>query len=191
MRRRVLIKRYSLGLLSTLQKKEDYLQVEKDLLAFQSLLTTKPEIQHFLTTPFLPVKKRLAITQELLDKILSFPLSPKKNRLSSAISARFIRLLVENDRLSLLPEILETLPHLWNEEHDISTFEVASVIPLSSSQKGRLEQKLSRIEGREVALNYKIDPSLIGGLSVKRNNIIYDVSIAGGLARLKEKICEG
>ena len=103
---------------------------------------------------------------------------------------RFLLLLVENTRLMLLPEILECLPALWNEEQGIATFEVSSVIPLNANQKKRLEEKLSQLEKRPVALSYRLDPSLIGGLSIRKGNIVYDASIQGDLERIKQKIAE-
>jgi F-type H+-transporting ATPase subunit delta len=67
---------------------------------------------------------------------------------------------------------------------------VSSVIPLSPSQKDRLEETLSSLEQRSIKLEYRIDPSLIGGLSIRKGNMVYDVSIEGDLERLKQKIVE-
>jgi F-type H+-transporting ATPase subunit delta len=173
------------------QTDDEFSQVKKNLHVFQSFLASRPDIQHYLTTPFLPSKRRLDIAHEILKKSLPSPFSPKNVHSPSAKTARFILLLVENERLVILPEILEALPLIWNEEHDISTFEITSVVPLTSSQKERLEHQLFQLEGRKVSLRYAIDSSLIGGISVRRDNIIYDMSIAGSLSRMKEKITEG
>jgi F-type H+-transporting ATPase subunit delta len=62
---------------------------------------------------------------------------------------------------------------------------------LSESQKERLKAKLERLEQKPVFLEFKTDLSLVGGLSIRRGNIIYDVSIRGNLERLKENIIEG
>jgi F0F1-type ATP synthase delta subunit len=39
-----------------------------------------------------------------------------------------------------------------------------------------------------VSLVFRTDPALVGGLAVKRSNIVYDVSIRGSLNRMKELI---
>jgi ATP synthase F1 delta subunit len=106
-------------------------------------------------------------------------------------TARFISLCVENDRLEFFADILDGLQEHWNEEMGVSTFEVSSVVPLNESQKERLKEKLERLEQKPVFLKFKTDPYLVGGLSIQRGNIIYDVSIRGSLDRLKENIIEG
>ena len=98
---------------------------------------------------------------------------------------------MENNRLELFPDIIESLPEVWNEQKGISTFEVASVVPLTDGQRKKLERKLELLEKRPVLLKYRIVPELVGGFWVKRGNIVYDVSIKGNLMKLKEKISEG
>jgi F-type H+-transporting ATPase subunit delta len=104
---------------------------------------------------------------------------------------RYILLLVENGRIELLAEILESFPIMWNEQRGVHTFEVASVVPLTNSQKELLEKKLELLEKAPVILKYRIDPELIGGLWIRKGNIVYDVSIKGSLMKLKEQIMKG
>ena len=61
----------------------------------------------------------------------------------------------------------------------------------ASQQKKRLQEKLEHLENAPVALRYKNDPALIGGLSLRKGNIVYDVSLRGNLERLLEQITEG
>jgi len=112
-----------------------------------------------------------------------------KGKWSEKIS-RFVMLLIENDRLGLLPDILESLPIMWNEKRGISTIEVSSAVPLEEGQKKKLKEKLEILERRPVFLKYRIDPTLVGGIFLRKGNIVYDVSIKGSLESLKEKIIE-
>jgi len=180
MRNRVLVKRYSQGLVNAVHDEEEFAAILKELRDFLELLEAQPKLKVVLQSRFLPLKKKEDLLNEVLQT-LSF--RPK--------TARFIGLCVDNDRLEFLPEILGFLPELWNEEKGISTFEVFSVVPLSEAQKEKLKQKLEGLEQRPVFLKYASDPSLVGGLSIRRGNIVYDVSIRGNLDRLKEKIIEG
>jgi F-type H+-transporting ATPase subunit delta len=137
-------------------------------------------LREVLYSPFLPLGKKRDLLQEIVD-CLSF--QPKNKR--------FVLLLVENERFELFSDILVSLPDLWNELNNIATFEVSSVIPLTNGQKTKLEEKLSQIEKKPVFLKFKEDPTLLGGISVRRGNVIYDASIRGNLERLKEIIIEG
>jgi F-type H+-transporting ATPase subunit delta len=103
-------------------------------------------------------------------------------------AGRLVGLLLEHERLPLLADIVAAAPEAWNERQGVLSFEVASVIPLTAAQQGRLAERLEAMEGRPVRLNYRIDPALIGGLTLRRGHIIYDASLRGGLQRLKDEI---
>ena len=180
MKKRILIKRYSQGLVNAIGDEEEFTAIQKELRNFLNLLESREELKEILQSPFLPLTKKKDLADELL-KTLSY--RPK--------TARFISLCVENDRLEFLPEILEFLPELWNEEKGVSTFEISSVVPLNKTQKEVLKKKLEVLEKKPVFLKYTSDPSLVGGLSIRHGNIVYDVSIRGNLDRLKENIIEG
>ncbi len=180
MKNRILVKRYSQGLVNAIRDEEEFASIHKELCNFLGLLESQEKLKEALQSPFLAVKKKKDITAEVLST-LSY--SPK--------TTRFISLCVAKDRLEFFPEILEFLPDLWNEEMGVSTFEVSSVVPLNEDQKEKLKAKLERLERKPVFLKYKSDPSLVGGLSVRRGNVVYDISIRGNLDRLKENIIEG
>lgn len=180
MKHRVLVKRYSQGLVNAIRDEEEFAAIHEELHHFLGLLESQEKLKQVLQSPFLPLSKKKALTDELL-RALSY--MPK--------TERFISLCVENDRLEFLADILDFLPEHWNEEKGVSTFEVSSVVPLSESQKERLKVKLKQLEQKPVSLKFRTDSSLVGGLSIRRGNIIYDVSIRGNLDRLKEKIIEG
>jgi F0F1-type ATP synthase delta subunit len=73
----------------------------------------------------------------------------------------------------------------------VATFEVSSVVPLADSQKQRLQAELERLEGRPVFLRYSIDPALVAGFALQKGNVIYDASLRGHLAKIKQTISEG
>ncbi len=180
MKQRVLVKRYSQGLISAIGDEEEFAAIHGELRHFLDLLESREQLKEVLQSPFLPLTKKKDLIDELL-RTLSY--SPK--------TARFIGVCVENDRLEFFADILDYLPEHWNEEKGVSTFEVSSVVPLSDSQKERLQKKLERLEHKPVFLKFQTDPDLVGGLSIRRGNLVYDISIRGNLDRLKENIIEG
>lgn len=179
MKSQTLVRRYAQGLVNSTKSEEEFDSLYAELTEFDEFLSSHPELQKTLQSPFLPATKKKEIAAQILER------STVGDK-----SERFLLLLAENGRLLLLPKILEYLPVLWNEEQGIATFEVSSVIPLSPDQKRRLEEKLAQFEKRPVALSYKLDRSLIGGFSIRKGNIVYDASIQGDLERLKQKIVE-
>ena len=180
MRAQILTKRYAQGLVSSIKDEEEYEILTHQLIGFRDLLTTHEELNAALTSPFLPLTKKMQMAQEVLEA----------GGLEGKIR-RFILLLVENSRLELLMEIVDLFPLLWHEKQGIATIEVASASPLSEDQKTKLREKLEILEGRPVSLKYEIAAELIGGLYLKKGNIVYDVSVKGSLENLKERISEG
>ena len=180
MKNQALIKRYAHGLLSTLKGEKEYGIIYRELKEFSNLLAAREKLYDLLTRPLLPVSRKKKIAEGILSK------SSMQQK-----TTRFILLLIENDRLELLSGIIEFLPDLWNKEKGIVTYEVLSVVPLTDSQEKKLQDKLEHIENKPVALKYKKDPSLIGGISLRKGNIVYDVSIKGDLERLREQIIKG
>jgi len=180
MKTHLLIKRYTQGLVEALKGEKEFLTLSRELSDFSELLLSHKKLLEALSNPILAKDKRIQIIKDILTK----------KRLSKKTS-RFIFVLAEHNRLELLPEILELLPLLWNEKKGVFTYEVFSAVPLKESQKKKLEKKLESLEKGPVFLKCSIDPELIGGLSVRKGNIVYDISLRGSLSKMKEKIVEG
>jgi F-type H+-transporting ATPase subunit delta len=180
MKNPTLVKRYAVGLVGALRDETEFALVHGELLAFQALFKTNPELTKVLESPFVPSKKKNQIITNILA---ASPLSVK--------TVRFLGLLVEHGRLDILEEVLLEAPLLWKEKQGTQTFDVSSAFSLTPQQKERLQAELERREGKPVFLDYRIDPDLLGGLSLRKGNVIYDVSIQGRLAKLKEKMAEG
>ncbi len=154
--------------------------VQSDLAGFLEVYQARKDLKDALTSPFIDIRRREA----MLEAVLMAAGAGEK-------TIRFMRLLQEHKRLALLGEIAAALPEAWNEKLGILTFEVSSVVPLTDGQRARLRQELEAAEGRPVRLSYRLDPSLVGGLSLKRGNIVYDVSVQGSLDKIREKIQQG
>ncbi len=180
MKSQLLLNKYTLGLAGALKSEPEYLAVVAELHEFDRLSRENAELRDVLESPVLPDRKKSEIVGSLLAATTFMPKS-----------SRFILLLMEHGRLELLGGILDYLPIVWNEKRGIRTFEVSSVVPLTQSQKTRLEKELERLERTPVRVSYKIDRGLIGGLALKKGNLVYDASLKGSLLDLKEKISEG
>jgi len=180
MKNQVLLRRYTQGLIHAIKDQAEFESMNRDLHTVLELLDSQPRLNETLRSPFLPVSKKMDVFRSILEKV---GLDPKV--------IRFLLLLVENGRMELFSDILTYMPIQWNEEQGIVTFEVSSVININPAQKKLLADKLAELEKRQVSLTYKTDPSLIGGLSIRKGNIVYDISIEGSLNKLKEKIIKG
>jgi F-type H+-transporting ATPase subunit delta len=100
----------------------------------------------------------------------------------------FVRLLAENKRLVLLPEIAELYEALKaNEERSIDV-EVTTAFKISSEIAERLANSLKTRLERDVNLETSVDQSLIGGAVIRAGDMVIDSSVRGKLTKLVESI---
>lgn len=180
MKNPVLVKRYTQGLVGALKDEAEFVAASRELVEFQDLLSGHGALKETLANPFVAARKKAQVIRDVLARS---GFSDK--------TSRFILLLLEHGRLDLLGDTMEVLPIIWNERRGVATFEVRSVVTLAESQKQRLQAELERLEGRPVFLRYSIDPALVAGFALQKGNVIYDASVRGYLAKIKETISEG
>lgn len=96
----------------------------------------------------------------------------------------FIKVLIENRRLSLLPEIAAQYELYRAEAERTITAEVVSAFPVSNEQQAKIAAALKKRLGREVSLNCTVDEALLGGAIIRAGDLVIDGSITGQLTKL-------
>jgi len=93
------------------------------------------------------------------------------------ITARFIGVLAENGRLGELRNVIRLVRQLALGHRGETTAEVTSAHPLNDRQVAELKAKLRTRVGRDVTIDAKVDPTLLGGLVVRLGSQMIDASI--------------
>lgn len=96
---------------------------------------------------------------------------------TDALTKNFLGVLAQNRRLSQLPAIIRAYETLLSNHKGEVRAEVTSAHPLDAGQITALQQNLRTRVGREVALDAKVDPAILGGLVVKIGSQMIDSSI--------------
>ena len=100
----------------------------------------------------------------------------------------FVRLLVQNDRLSLLPEVAELFQYYLERDSQSLTVDVYSAVPLSDAQKQNMTAALSKRTGKEISLQTHIDESLMGGARIHCGDLVIDGTLRGKVERMKSEL---
>lgn len=95
-----------------------------------------------------------------------------------------VRVLAENRRLALVPELRLHYEACRAEEEKLVHAEVTSAFPLTDEQRDRIAAALRKRLGREVELTYTTDESLIGGAVIRAGDLVIDGSVAAHVDRL-------
>ncbi len=102
----------------------------------------------------------------------------------SAEQQNFVRLLVDNERLQVLPEIRELYVELKNGQEGVQEADIASAFPLDDATLKNLVADLeSRFKCR-IQAKVSLDPELIGGVRIAVGDQVIDASVRGKLASM-------
>ena len=96
----------------------------------------------------------------------------------------FVRVLAENKRLDVMPEIADLYELKRAEAESTIEAEVTSATPMSEAQQAQLVAALKKRLGREVTLVTRTDDSIIGGAIVRAGDLVIDASVTGQLEKL-------
>jgi len=95
-----------------------------------------------------------------------------------------LRLMAENRRLPLLPEVANIFDGLRAEIENRVDVILAAAAPVDAAQQDKIAGALKRRLGREVNLEFKLDESLIGGARLQADDLVIDGSVRTGLEKL-------
>jgi len=97
----------------------------------------------------------------------------------------FVSMLVENGRLSLLPEIEQQFRELKNAFESTADAQIVSAFPMSDDQVRDLVVALEKKFGRKLNASVSVDASLIGGVRVTVGDEVLDSSVSARLEHMQ------
>lgn len=180
MTNRAAARRYAQALFDVSVKEADPSQVGQELDAFAALVASHADLGRALTNPAVPAARKRAVVTALLDRSAVSP-----------VLAKLLLLVAERDRLVLLGEIAASYRERLLDHQQVVRAEVTSAVPLPDDRVATLRQSLARVTGREVRLEARVDPSILGGVVTKVGSVVFDGSVTGQLARLKARLVQG
>ena len=133
---------------------------------------TYPEIRNVISSPRV-VKAQLG---DLLSDVLGGKLKPQQ--------MNFIKVLAENQRLLLLPEIASIFEVLKSEAEKSVNVEVDSAFELSAAQQEKIVSSLKKRMGREIKLTCKVNKELLGGVVIRAGDKVIDGSARTRLSEM-------
>lgn len=102
----------------------------------------------------------------------------------SAEQQNFVRLLVDNERLQVLPEIRDLYVELKNGQEGVQEADIASAFPLDDATLKNLVADLEARFKCKIQAKVSLDPELIGGVRIAVGDQVIDASVRGKLASM-------
>jgi len=151
-------------------------EVEDELFRFARAYTASEELRLALTDPNLPVDRKVAVIQDLLE------------RKALAVSQALVLAVVVVGRAGELEQIVDKFVELAVAERAHEVAEVRSAVPLSDEDVERLRQALSQATRKNVEVKVVVDPDVMGGIVTKMGDLVIDGSVRHRLDQLREQI---
>jgi F-type H+-transporting ATPase subunit delta len=170
------VEAYARALLEIAQAEERLADIEDELFRFARVVEGNDDLRMALANPGLPLDRRAAIVDELLEH-RALP--------TTRAIATFI---VGAGRGHDLPAIVQRFVEMAAQTREHEVAEVRSATPLDDAQRERLAQALSRATGKNVEVKIVVDPTLMGGLVATIGDTVIDGTVRHRLEQLKETL---
>jgi F-type H+-transporting ATPase subunit delta len=177
---RTAAKRYARALFDVAQREADIQQVGGELASFAALFSGHEGLSRTLSNPAIPAPRKRAIIEQLLARFGT--VSPVMNKL--------LLMLADRDRLALIPEIASAYEARLMDHAQIVRAELTTAVPMPSDRVAALQQGLATATGRQVQLETKVDPAIIGGAVARIGSTVYDGSVTTQLQKVKERLID-
>lgn len=151
-------------------------EYEKALDLVLDAFAENPMYTEFLESPGISIAERLGGLES------AFSNAVPRDVLS------FLKLLCEKRYISEFSDCVAQYKALLNEVTGISDAKVTSAVELDEKEKNALKEKLERLSGHKVAIEYTVDPSILGGLIVEIDDKVMDSSLQKHLKDVKDVI---
>lgn len=126
-----------------------------------------------------------AVAAERKQKLLAAVAASAK---ASDLLTRLLTIMGERGRLELLPMVATAYAKMWNAQRGVVAAEAVSATPLDETQTRAVAKALGAATGREVDLQARVDPRLLGGMLVKMEGRTYDGSVRARLLALRRTL---
>jgi len=143
-----------------------------DMLEFLAVVAADPEMAALIENP------RLTETQ-IADLFIGIGAERLDDNCHN-----FIRLLAENRRLKLLPEIAALFEIQRRDSEQSIRAELITAFPATEAQQVAVTAALKKRLGRDIELECTTDATLLGGAIIRAGDLVIDGSVRGKLERL-------
>ncbi len=151
-------------------------RVEDELYAFAKAAEQEPRLREALTDQTLPLENRTALVRDVLGDR------------AHPLTITLVSFLVESGRARDLGKIVEAP---WRSRPSAGSTSWPRFVPRwrsTDAQRERLERALSRATGRQVEAKVVVDPTVVGGVIARVDDLVFDGSVASRLEDAKHAL---
>jgi F-type H+-transporting ATPase subunit delta len=173
----VIANRYARALADVLAAGGDYRKVLAELEDFETAYRENPELREVFVSPAVALPQKLKVLEAIGQRLGESP-----------VTLNFLRVLLANYRMPLLEEAVQAYRKIANDREGIVQVTITSASELSEAERESVAARFRQLTGKQVELDFRIDNGLLGGMMAQIGSTVYDGSVRGSLARIREQL---
>ncbi len=176
----VVLLRYAQALIDLAEEKKKIDVVSKDLEGLQALLAESEDFKKFIQSPLIQKPQQHSVIEAIAKKANI-----------DGMTFNFLKVLVENGRLFLLGDVIETYKEQISKRSGEVTVQVQTAKPLTTEQRDNFQNKIKTALDRDVIVEESVDPDILGGMVVTIGSYMIDDSVRRKLDELGVALTKG
>jgi F-type H+-transporting ATPase subunit delta len=171
--------RYATALFDLARETNAIDAVKADLERFNALIAESADLTRLVRSPVFSADEQLQALAAVLERAGI-----------GGLTAKFLKLVTSNRRLFAVGDMARAYRELVAQHKGEATAEVTVAEQLKDEHLGALRAALKSVSGKDVDLDIKIDPAIIGGLVVKLGSRMVDTSLRTKLNAIRHAMKE-
>jgi F-type H+-transporting ATPase subunit delta len=173
----VIATRYARALADVVAASGDYRKVLEELEDFQRAYRGSPELKEVFASPAVALPQKMKLLEVIGQRLGESP-----------VTLNFLRVLLVNYRMPLLEEAVQAYRKIANDRMGIVQVTISSASDLSEAERESVAGRFRELTGKQVELEFRTDRELLGGILAQIGSTVYDGSVRGNLARIRERL---
>jgi F-type H+-transporting ATPase subunit delta len=173
----VIANRYARALAEVVAASGDYRRVLQELQEFARVYRESLELREVFVSPAVALAEKMKVLEAIGQKLGESPLT-----------LNFLRVLLANYRMPLLEEAVQAYRKIANDRLGIVQVALSSASDLSPAERESVAARFRELTGKQVEMDFRIDSELLGGILAQIGSTVYDGSVRGNLARIREQL---
>lgn len=174
---RTISKRYAKAIVQIAEEKKTVEKTQADLAAFVGAVDSLPALKKLFASPVFTPADKIGVIKELAGKL---GLQPATQRL--------IEHLAETGRIRYVKEVQVAFLEILAERQNRAMARLTTAVSLNDGDLADVKKKLETLTGKQVDVDSKVDPSLIGGVRAQIGSVIYDGTIKNQLDKMRNQL---
>jgi F-type H+-transporting ATPase subunit delta len=148
---------------------------EADLASLRDLLA-EPELRSLVEHPAVPFADKDRVVRKLAAAV------------TTAEALNLVLLMVRRGRPGAIGAMVDHFATLLRRHRGVALAEVRTALPLDEAQRTAVMDRLRELTGDEIEIDEVVDDRLIGGITVRIGDRLYDASVRNRLERLRARL---